>query len=97
MADKNTEQVVIQLYWDVGSTNIHFAFYLLRLIAEEFGAVIEYMPFNLGYVFRHHQYVLSEEPKAELKNRATDLQRWAKSIIFHLMCQNNFQLKRATR
>ena len=93
MADKNTEQVVIQFYWDVGSTNIHFAFYLLRLIAEEFGAVIEYMPFNLGYVFRHHQYVLSEEPKAELKNRATDLQRWAKKYNLPFNVPEQFPIK----
>ena len=93
MADKNTEQVMIQFYWDVGSTNRHFAFYLLRLIAEEFGAVIEYMPFNLGYVFRHHQYVLSEEPKAELKNRATDLQRWAKKYNLPFNVPEQFPIK----
>ena len=48
MADQDTEQVAIQFYWDVGSTNSYFAFHLLRPIAEEFGAAIEYIPFNLG-------------------------------------------------
>ena len=93
MADQDTEQVAIQFYWDVGSTNSYFAFHLLRPIAEEFGAAIEYIPFNLGYVFRHHKYVLSEEPKAKLKNRATDLKRWAKKYSLPFNVPEQFPIK----
>ena len=93
MAKQMTERVTIKFYWDVGSTNSYFAFHLLRPIAQEFGAVIEYMPFNLGYVFRHHQYVLSEEPKAKLKNRATDLQRWAKKYKLPFNVPEQFPIK----
>ena len=93
MADQDTEQIAIQFYWDVGSTNSYFAFHLLRPIAEEFGAAIEYIPFNLGYVFRHHKYVLSEEPKAKLKNRATDLKRWAKKYSLPFNVPEQFPIK----
>jgi len=93
MADQDKEQVAIQFYWDVGSTNSYFAFHLLRPIAEEFGAAIEYIPFNLGYVFRHHKYVLSEEPKAKLKNRATDLKRWAKKYSLPFNVPEQFPIK----
>ena len=34
-------------------------------------------PVNLGFVFRHHNYVLMDEPKAKISNRIRDLQRWA--------------------
>ena len=90
---KIQEQIAIQFYWDVGSTNSYFAFHLLRPIAEEFGAAIEYIPFNLGYVFRHHKYVLSEEPKAKLKNRATDLKRWAKKYSLPFNVPEQFPIK----
>ena len=44
----------IRFYWDIGSTNTYFAFHLLRPLAAKYKARIEYVPLNLGYVFRHH-------------------------------------------
>jgi len=67
----------IDFYWDIGSTNTYFALHLLRPIAARHGREICYQPFNLGYVFRHHNYQLMEEPAAKLSNRRRDLQRWA--------------------
>lgn len=67
----------IDFYWDIGSTNTYFAFHLIRPIAEKHRAAICYQPFNLGYVFRHHGYALTDEPRAKLSNRRRDLQRWA--------------------
>lgn len=67
----------IDFYWDIGSTNTYFAFHLLRPIAERRQAAICYQPFNLGYVFRHHHYALTDEPRAKLSNRRRDLERWA--------------------
>ncbi len=67
----------IDFYWDIGSTNTYFAYHLLKPIAARHGAEIRYQPLNLGYVFRHHNYALMEEPRAKLSNRRRDLQRWA--------------------
>jgi 2-hydroxychromene-2-carboxylate isomerase len=67
----------IELWWDVGSTNTYFALKLIRPIAERHGAKLVPHPFNLGYVFRHHNYVLMEEPAAKIANRKRDLARWA--------------------
>ena len=55
----------IDFYWEVGSTNSYFALHLLRPVAERHGAAIRYIPINLGHVFRHHNYVLMDEPKKE--------------------------------
>lgn len=67
----------IELWWDVGSTNTYFALKLIRPIAERHGAKLVPHPFNLGYVFRHHNYVLMDEPAAKIANRKRDLARWA--------------------
>lgn len=71
------ETTEIDFYWDIGSTNTYFALHLIRPVAARHGAIIRYRPFNLGYVFRHHNYQLMEEPRAKLSNRRRDLQRWA--------------------
>ncbi len=68
----------IDFYWDIGSTNSYFALHLIRPIAAKHGATVVPHPFNLGYVFRKHAYVLMEEPKAKIANRIVDLGRWAK-------------------
>ena len=68
---------IIELCWDVGSTNTYFALKLIRPIAERHGAKLVPQPFNLGYVFRHHNYVLMDEPAAKIANRKRDLARWA--------------------
>ncbi|MDE0254055.1 MAG: DsbA family protein, partial [Rhodospirillaceae bacterium] len=67
----------VEFYWEVGSTNSYFALHLLRPIAERHGAAIRYIPINLGHVFRHHNYVLMDEPEAKIANRIRDLERWA--------------------
>ena len=67
----------VEFYWEVGSTNSYFALHLLRPIAARHGAAINYIPINLGHVFRHHNYVLMEEPEAKIANRIRDLERWA--------------------
>ena len=67
----------IDFYWDIGSTNTYFALHLIRPIAARHGATIRYQPYNLGYVFRRHNYVLMEEPREKLSNRRRDLARWA--------------------
>ena len=68
---------IVDFYWEVGSTNSYFALHLLRPIAERHGAAVRYIPINLGHVFRRHNYVLMEEPKAKIANRIRDLERWA--------------------
>ena len=79
------EQKTVVFYWDAGSTNTYFALQLIRPIVERHGARLDYRPFNLGYVFRHHNYVLQEEPAAKLANRGRDLRRWAER--YHLAFQ----------
>ncbi len=67
----------IEFFWDIGSTNTYFALHLLRPLARRYGATVVMRPFNLGFVFRHHKYVLMDEPAAKIANRKRDLQRWA--------------------
>jgi 2-hydroxychromene-2-carboxylate isomerase len=83
----------IRFYWDIGSTNTYFAFHLLRSLAERYGANIEYVPFNLGYVFRHHSYALTQEPAAKMKNRKVDLMRWAKRYDLPFQVPKEFPIK----
>ena len=66
----------IDFYWEIGSTNTYFGFHLIRPIAARYAAEICYQPFNLGYVFRRHNFRLMEEPTIKLSNRRRDLQRW---------------------
>ena len=67
----------IEFYWDPSSTNTYFAWHLLKPIAQQYRAQISPRSFNLGYVFRHHNYALTDEPKAKMRNRKRDLVRWA--------------------
>ena len=83
----------IRLYWDIGSTNTYFAYHLLRPLAAKYGAQIEYMPLNLGYVFRHHGYKLMEEPKIKLINRKLDLARWARRYDLPFRMPDEFPIK----
>ncbi len=83
----------INFYWDIGSTNTYFAFHLLRPLARKYGAGITYIPFNLGYVFRKHNYVLMQEPKAKLINRKVDLMRWAKKYGLDFSMPEEFPIK----
>ena len=69
---------VIDLYWDLGSTNSYFAIKLLQPIVARHDAEIRWHAFNVGHVFQANNYVLMDEPKAKLKNRKDDLMRWAR-------------------
>ena len=83
----------IDFYWETGSTNTYFALHLIRPIAARHGATINYHPFNLGYVFRKHGYVLMEEPKAKIENRIRDLQRWAERHNLPFQFPSTFPIK----
>jgi len=84
---------ILDFYWDIGSTNSYFAFKLIQPIAERHGASICWHPFNLGYVFRSNNYVLMEEPKAKMRNRLADLNRWAKFHQLPFRMPDNFPIK----
>jgi 2-hydroxychromene-2-carboxylate isomerase len=83
----------IEFYWDLGSTNSYFALHLIKPVAERHGARIVPRPFNLGYVFRHHDYVLMDEPKAKIANRIVDLGRWARRHKLPFRMPTKFPIK----
>lgn len=83
----------VDFFWDVGSTNSYFALKLLKPLAARYGAGISYRPLNLGYVFRRHNYVLMEEPKAKIDNRKTDLMRWARRYDLPFKVPEVFPIK----
>ncbi len=83
----------VHFYWDIGSTNTYFAFHLLRPLVAKYDASIEYIPFNLGYVFRHHNYALTDEPAAKMKNRKVDLMRWARRYDLPFQVPQEFPIK----
>ena len=85
----------VDFYWDIGSTNTYFGLHLIRPIVERHGADLVMHPFNLGYVFRHHGYVLAEEPRAKLRNRGRDLQRWAQRYDLPFRVPDVFPIKTA--
>jgi len=83
----------IDFYWDLGSTNSYFALHLIKPVAAKHGATVVPHPFNLGYVFRHHNYVLMDEPKAKIANRIIDLHRWAKRYDLPFKMPTRFPIK----
>jgi 2-hydroxychromene-2-carboxylate isomerase len=83
----------IEFYWDLGSTNSYFALHLIKPVAERHGVTVVPRPFNLGYVFRHHDYVLMDEPKAKIANRIVDLQRWARRYELPFRMPTRFPIK----
>jgi 2-hydroxychromene-2-carboxylate isomerase len=83
----------IEFFWDPGSTNTYFAWKLLPAIAARHNAVIVPRAFNLGYVFRHHNYVLMEEPEAKIENRKSDLMRWAERYELPFRFPDVFPIK----
>ena len=91
--NRHNGKAQIDFFWDIGSTNSYFAFHLLKPLAKKYGAHINYMPFNLGYVFRHHNYVLMEEPAAKMKNRKADLMRWAHRYSLNFAMPKEFPIK----
>jgi 2-hydroxychromene-2-carboxylate isomerase len=85
----------IHFHWDLGSTNSYFALHLIKPVAARHGATVVPHPFNLGYVFRHHNYVLMDEPKAKIANRITDLHRWARRYKLPFRMPSRFPIKTA--
>ena len=83
----------IEFYWDLGSTNSYFALHLIKPVAARHGATVVPHPFNLGYVFRHHNYVLMDEPEAKIANRIVDLHRWAKRHRLPFRMPSKFPIK----
>jgi 2-hydroxychromene-2-carboxylate isomerase len=83
----------IEFYWDLGSTNSYFALHLIKPVAARHGARLVPRPFNLGYVFRRHNYVLMDEPKAKIANRIVDLHRWAKRHELPFRMPTKFPIK----
>jgi 2-hydroxychromene-2-carboxylate isomerase len=83
----------IEFFWDPGSTNTYFAWHLLKPIAQRYNAEVVLQPFNLGYVFRHHNYVLMEEPSAKIRNRKRDLDRWAEKYKLPFRMPGEFPIK----
>ena len=67
--------------------------HLIRPLVEKHGAELVMHPFNLGYVFRHHNYVLMEEPRAKLSNRGRDLRRWAERYDLPFRMPDQFPIK----
>jgi 2-hydroxychromene-2-carboxylate isomerase len=85
----------IHFHWDLGSTNSYFALHLIKPVAARHGATVVPHPFNLGYVFRHHNYVLMDEPKAKIANRIVDLHRWARRHRLPFRMPSRFPIKTA--
>ena len=83
----------IGFYWDLGSTNSYFALHLIKPVAARHGATVVPHPFNLGYVFRYHSYVLMDEPKAKIANRIVDLHRWARRYKLPFRMPSTFPIK----
>lgn len=83
----------VELYWDVGSTNTYFAYKLIKPIVQRNNAELVLRPFNLGYVFRSHNYSLMEEPEIKLANRKRDLQRWADKYSLPFKFPEQFPIK----
>jgi len=90
---KGANLVDIDFHWDLGSTNTYFALHLLAPIAARNGARIVPHPFNLGYVFRAQNYVLTDEPRAKLRHRAVDLRRWARRFDLPFRMPRTFPIK----
>jgi len=83
----------IDFHWDLGSTNSYFALHLIKSVAARHRARIVPHPFNLGYVFRKHNYVLMDEPKAKIANRIADLHRWARRYNLPFRMPTRFPIK----
>jgi 2-hydroxychromene-2-carboxylate isomerase len=83
----------IDFYWEFGSTNSYFAWHLIKPIAARHQARLLLHPVNLGFVFRHHNYVLMEEPAIKIANRLSDLERWAERYDLPFRVPDEFPIK----
>ena len=85
--------VTVDFYWDIGSTNTYFAVRLLPGILARTGASVSYYPFNLGYVFRHYNYALTDESPEKMRHRGQDLRRWADHLQLPFRMPDEFPIK----
>ncbi len=85
--------VTVDFYWDIGSTNTYFAQRLLPGILARTGASVRYYPFNLGYVFRHYNYALTDEAPEKMRYRGQDLRRWADHLQLPFKVPGEFPIK----
>lgn len=83
----------VEFFWDIGSTNTYFALNLIKPIVARHAADLVMHPFNLGYVFRHHDYSLKDEPPAKMRNRLDDLKRWAVKYDLPFRLPDRFPIK----
>lgn len=83
----------VDFYWEIGSTNSYFALKLIQPVLQRTGATLRYFPFNLGHVFRTHNYVLMDEPASKIANRKRDLARWAEKYGFPFRFPTVFPIK----
>jgi len=83
----------VDFYWDIGSTNTYFALKLIQPVLARTKSELNLIPFNLGYVFRAHNYVLMDEPPAKLSNRRRDLIRWAQKYDLPFVMPDTFPIK----
>jgi 2-hydroxychromene-2-carboxylate isomerase len=88
-----SKEKIVEMYWEVGSTNTYFAFKLLGPILERTGARLVLHPYNLGHVFRTNNYVLMDEPPAKITNRKRDLARWAEKYQLPFRFPSHFPIK----
>jgi 2-hydroxychromene-2-carboxylate isomerase len=83
----------VEMYWDIGSTNMYFALKLIKPILERNDAELVLHPYNLGHVFRSNNYELMKEPVAKLRNRKRDLMRWASKYNLPFKIPKQFPIK----
>ena len=83
----------VEFYWDIGSTNAYFALHLIKPVLARTGATVVWRPFNLGYVFRHHNYILMDEPAIKIANRKRDLERWRDKYELPFNFPSEFPIK----
>jgi len=88
-----SERPIVEMYWEVGSTNTYFALKLIQPVLQRTGAELVLHPFNLGHVFRLHGYVLMDEPPSKIANRKRDLQRWAERHDLPFRFPSRFPIK----
>ena len=83
----------VEMYWEIGSTNNYFALHLIKPVLKRTGVRLVFHPFNLGYVFRTHNYVLMDEPAIKIANRKRDLERWAEKYDLPFRIPDEFPIK----
>ena len=84
---------IVEMYWDIGSTNAYFSLHLIKPILERTDSDLILHPYNLGFAFRARNYVLMEEPSIKIENRKVDLARWTKKYSLDFKFPSEFPIK----